>query len=1092
MVVDQDAYLAAGPGPGRFPLVAAGTPETPGVAAPIVVSGDDFPGVVRAAGDLQADIERVTGVRPELSGERVTGGRPELSVERASGVRPELSVERAPVGSEPVLVGTIGRSPLIDSLVAAGKLDVTGIAGNWETSLQQIVADPMPGVRQALVIAGSDQRGTIYGIYDVSRRIGVSPWYWWDDVPVRHHDTLYVRPGQHRQGPPAVKYRGFFINDESPALDRWAPRYFGPGLAPGYPNGFTSAFYAKVFEAMLRAGANYLWPAVWDRAFAEDDPANHATASRYGVVMGTSHEAPMMRGIEEWNRHAVAPVKDSAGNVVTPGHDAYGGDGEWSFVHNAAAITKYWQNGITRMAKEDIEGVVTLGMRGNGDTGLPDGQGIDLMQDIIATQRNILAADSGRPLSDIPQVQTLYKEVQRYWDAGYRPPDDVTVVFADDNWGNMRRLPAPTAPARAGGYGIYYHFDYVGGGRSYKWVDTANLANTWEQLNQVYQHGVDRLWVVNVGDLKSEELPLQFFLDYAWDPARWPLDRLGDWERQYAAENFGPDHAAAIATILHSYGVLQARRKPELLNRQISVDPWKDLATDPTAVVYDDHASPFSLTNYRELERVTTQWARLAAQAERIGRLLPDEYADAYFELVLYQVKATANLYALREAEFTNLLYARQGRAATNDLAAVAEARFAADQALSEHYNTVLAGGKWNGFQTQPHVGYGDVGRYGPTASWQQPQLNNDAIADEIFPAVRRISLPPGAEMGVAVDGSDAWWPASPVPVAQAPASPALASPTPASPTPVSPTPASPTPASRAPAVLPAFSPYQTQPDQYVDVFNRGSESFDFRISAAVPWVQVHPAAGRVQTQVRATVRVDWSYAPKGTDVVPITVTGPGGGSVVVQATVQNPDLPHAELRGFVEANGHVSMAADHYARAVDTGGVQWTRIPDIGRTGAGMAPFPVTAASRAPGGDSPRLEYTMSLTTAGPVTVTAYLSPRNSVRDADGLKYAISVDSEPPQVVNVTTATGADDTRMNRQWERNTSDNVNRTSTTHMIDKPGVHTLTFWMVDPGVVLQNLVVDTGGLADSYLGPPESFRLAPPAAGASADPAGGSA
>lgn len=1004
------SYLATTPGPGRFPLVAKGR------AAPLVVSGSDYPGVVRVVTDLRSDIAAVTGVRPAVS------------------------VGQVPPGAGAVLIGTIGRSPLIDGLVSAGKLDVTGLAGRWETSLEQVVDDPLPGVRRAFVIAGSDQRGTIFGVYDVCKGIGVSPWHWWDDVPPRHASELYALPGRHTQGTPAVRYRGLFINDENPNLGTWAPAYFGPGLAPGYPGGFNSKMYARVFELMLRLKANYLWPAVWGRAFAEDDPLNHATAKAYGIVMGTSHEAPMMRGIEEWNRHAVPAVRDSDGTIVTPGHDPYGGTGEWSFRRNAAAIEAYWRDGIRRMADQGFEGVVTLGMRGNGDTALPDGPGIDLMKTIIATQRQILADFTGAGLTSVPQVWTLYKEVQRYWDEGLRPPDDVMVVFTDDNWGNIRRLPDQSQPRHPGGYGLYYHFDYVGGGRSYKWVDTSLIANTWEQLSQAVSYGVRELWVANVGDMKGNELALQFFLDYAWDPGRWTAGNLIEWERRYVAQSFGEQHAARIAAVLHRYGRLASRRKPELLNRRISLDPGKDLATDPSAVVYDDQASPFSLTDYREMDRVTAEWRALAAEARRVGRALPAAYQDAYYEIVAYQVLATANLYALRQAEFTSIAYAAQGRAAANDLAAAAEARFADDQAMMDYFNTKVSGGKWRDFQLQPHIDYGDVARYGPDAPWQQPQVDNVAIPDVIFPAVRRISLPAGPLLGVAIDGSGKWWPAE-----------------------------------RDPAVLPALSPYQSQPAPYIDIFNRGQAPFGYRIRPGASWVRVEPRRGTVRSQVRATVTVDWSRAPAGQTQVPIVVFGPDGSSVLVQAPVDNPGVPRTGLAGFIEANGYVSMEADHFSRAVGAGAVSWRRIPDIGRTGAGMTPVPVTAPSRLPGGASPRLEYAMTLFTAGRVTVWAYLSPRNSVLPADGLRYAVSVDDDPPQIVNIATATGASDATMNRQWERNTSDNVNRTATAHVIGAPGVHVLRFWMVDPTVVVQKLVVDTGGLRPSYLGPPESTR-----------------
>ena len=251
---------------------------------------------------------------------------------------------------------------------------------------------------------------------------------------------------------------------------------------------------------------------------------------------------------------------------------------------------------------------------------------------------------------------------------------------------------------------------------------------------------------------------------------------LGEWERRYAAQNFGPRSAPAIADVLHTYAKLQSRRKPELLNRKITLDPTKDLATDPSAVVYDDQGNPFSLTDYREMDTVTAQWQRLAARAEQVGRTLPPASRDAYYELVLYEVKATANLYALRNAEFTNILYAKQGRAAANDLAKTAQARFDDDQAMSKYYNDTLAGGKWHGFQTQPHIDYGDVARYGPNAPWQQPELDNEAIPDVIFPALQHVDPAAGRQMGVAIDGSDKWWPAEPSPPCCRPSAPTRAS----------------------------------------------------------------------------------------------------------------------------------------------------------------------------------------------------------------------------------------------------------------------------------------------------------------------------
>ncbi|MFD4558150.1 glycosyl hydrolase 115 family protein [Streptomyces sp. NPDC058469] len=1018
---DAGAYISFSRTTDAFPLVGA----------PVVVDPDDHPGVVRVAGDLRDDIERVTGVRPG-----------------------------SVLAREVVLVGTIGRSALIDGLVAAGKLDVSEVRGRWETSLQTVVERPMPGVERAFVVAGSDPRGTIFGAYDVSYGIGVSPWHWWDDVPPTHRDQVWVLPGRYSQGTPVVKYRGFFVNDENPALGTWAPAYFGPGKAPGYPGGFNADFYGKVFEVLLRLKGNYLWPAVWGRAFAEDDPENHRRAAAYGVVMGTSHEAPMMRGIEEWNRHAVAAVRDSSGVIVTPGHDPYGGTGEWSYRLNSPAIRAYWRAGVQRMVDQGFEGVVTLGMRGNGDTSLPDGDGIELMQEIIAAQRQIIEEVTGRPAAETPQVWTLYKEVQRYWERGLRAPDDVTVVLTDDNWGNVRKHPDAAEPARVGGYGLYYHFDYVGAGRNYKWVDTANLRNVWEQLHAAYAYGNRGLWVANVGDLKGNELPTEFFLNYAWNPEGWDLSRLAEWELRYARQNFGSTEARAISEVLAAYGQLQARRKPELLNRRITLADGQ--------VVYDDQQTPFAF-GHRELERVTEEWRELGRRAERIGRRLPTGVRDAWFELVGYEVQATANLYGLRSAEFTNLLYAAQGRAATNDLADAAEAGLETDFALADRFNSAVAGGKWRGFQTQPHIDYGDVERYGPNAGWQQPERDNVALPDVLFPAVRRIEVPVGAGLGVAVDGSGElssgadlglgsgsgassdsgsgvssdsdsgsgeWWPGGAV----------------------------------GAAVLPVFSPYQTRPQQFVEVFNRGRTAFDYRIEVSVPWLAVDRPRGRVERQVRVEVAVDWARVPVPVGRVEgeLTVTG-AGGSVTVACVAERPS--GRGLRGFVEAGGYVAIDGEHYDRAV--GG--WRRIDGIGRTGAGMTPWPVTLPRQTPGrAGSPRLEYEVSLLAAGEVTVWAYLSPRNPALPTGGLRYGVSLDAGPIETVDINI--GADDGLLNAVWARNTSDNVNATATKHSVTKAGVHRLKFWMVDPTVVLQRLVIDTGGLPALYLGPLESRRV----------------
>lgn len=362
---------------------------------PLFVSAQDYEGVVRAVRDLRADVGRVTGMEPVVATD-------------AAGLR-------GPV----VVVGTIGKSPVIDALIRGGKLDVTGVTGNWESYVRQVVSNPMPGVPQALVIAGSDKRGTIYGVYDLSSHIGVSPWYWWADVPARHQADLSVPLGRYTQGEPAVKYRGIFINDEAPAFSGWAKEKFG---------GVNHEMYARMFELILRMKGNYLWPAMWGNAFADDDSLDAVLADEYGIVMGTSHHEPMTRAQQEWKRY---------------------GKGAWDYGVNDTTLRAFWRKGIERMGAR--ENIVTLGMRGDGDRPMTTNgeSNISLLEKVVADQRKILGEVTGRNPSKTPTLWALYKEVQDYYDKGMRVPDDVTLLFSDDNWGNVRRLPAAAEKTHA-------------------------------------------------------------------------------------------------------------------------------------------------------------------------------------------------------------------------------------------------------------------------------------------------------------------------------------------------------------------------------------------------------------------------------------------------------------------------------------------------------------------------------------------------------------------------------------------------------------------------------------------------------------------
>jgi len=641
-------------------------------ASPLLVSPDDFLGVRRAAADLQADVERVSGIRPVLTEDVRTTAR--------------LTV----------IVGTIGKSTSIDRLVKSGKLDARSIAGKWESFVIATVADPMPGIEQALVIAGSDKRGTIYGIYELSEQIGVSPWYWWADVPAQHHDQLFVLPGAYVQGPPAVKYRGIFINDEDPAFSGWAKEKFG---------GINSKMYTHMFELLLRLRANYLWPAMWGKAFNEDDPENPRLADEYGIVMGTSHHEPMMRAQQEWTKH---------GNTY--------GNGEWNYTTNGEGLRQFWTDGVTRNKK--YENIYTIGMRGDGDMAMPDAGGMEankkLLEQITADQRQILAKHVNSDPTKLPQLWALFTEVQSYYDAGLRVPDDVTLLFTDDNVGNLRRVPTPQERTRSGGFGIYYHLDMHGGPFSYQWLNSNPLPKIWEQMNLAHQYGANRIWIGNVGDLKPLEVPIEFFLRMAWNPEAIHKDQIEEYQRRWAEREFGTEHSVEIADIVAKYAKYNAWRKPELVK-----------------------PDTFSLLHYREAEYVAEAWASLVARAEKIATELPANEQSAYYELVLHPVKACSNLVQMNISAARNQLFAQQGRASANAEADLTRRLFAEDKTLTDFYNKTLEDGRWNHMMDQTHLGYTD---------WYPPQVN-------VMPAVSQVDSPDTADFGVAVEGSEVAWP---------------------------------------------------------------------------------------------------------------------------------------------------------------------------------------------------------------------------------------------------------------------------------------------------------------------------------------------
>ena len=599
----------------------------------ILSDSADFVAMQLALANLQNDFLAVAGKKPALTYNTKTK-------------------------SVKLIVGTIGKSEFINQLANKSIINKTDLLGKHEKFIIQTVKHPFEGIDEALVIAGSNKRGTVYGIYELSRQIGVSPWYYWADVPVRKSKNIYIKRGIYTAGEPAVEYRGIFINDEEPALGNWVRATFG---------GFNHPFYEKVFELILRLKGNFLWPAMWGKAFYDDDPQNAVLADEMGVVIGTSHHEPMARAHVEWSRY---------------------GKGEWNYQTNKKVLKQFWTEGFKRAY--GTECLITVGMRGDGDEPMSEKSNIKLLEKIISDQRSIISEISGKDAAKTPQVWALYKEVQDYYDKGMRVPDDVILLLCDDNWGNVRKLPLPDAPKRKGGYGMYYHFDYVGGPRNYKWINVSQVQRIWEQMNLTYQHGVDKLWIVNVGDLKPMEYPISFFLDMAWNPNQFTADNLREHTEKWCAEQFGERYAKELARLIDTYTKYNHRITPELLNDTI-----------------------YSLENYNEFQQVTSDYVKLALDAFRLYQQIPDETKDAFDELVLFPINACSNLYEMYFAVAKNKQLAKQNNSEANIWADEVKKCFERDSLLTLHYNTEIAGGKWKHMMDQIRIGY---------TYWQEPK----------------------------------------------------------------------------------------------------------------------------------------------------------------------------------------------------------------------------------------------------------------------------------------------------------------------------------------------------------------------------------
>ncbi|KAH6871562.1 hypothetical protein B0T10DRAFT_417276 [Thelonectria olida] len=935
-------------------------------APQIWVDSRDFKGIQRAAVDLSVDFGRVIGVNGTVQLKKSLPGN-----------------SNADKSKSLIIVGSVGKSRLVDDLVSKGKLDVSKIKDKWEAYTTAFVKAPFRDVSWALVVAGSDQRGAIYGLYDISEQIGVSPWYWWADVPPKRKSEIWVQNTRKVQGSPSVKYRGFFINDEAPNLTGWAEMNFG--LTPsGRP--FNSEFYKLVFELCLRLRSNYIWPAMWGSSFYVDDSDNGPIAGDYGVVIGTSHHEPMARSETE-----------QINNVQGP----------WDWGKNKDNITKFFRDGVERA--RDWETMYTMGMRGSGDAASPTLTS-EQLEEIIKVQQSLLKdVLNVTDIDRVPQTWVLYKEVGSYYQAGMQVPESVTLLWTDDNVGNLLRTPLANETNHTAG--VYYHFDYVGSPRNYKWINTIQLVKTWEQMHLAYEKGAREIWIANVGDIKPLEIPMTHFLDMAYDMSKHATpDSTTNWIKRWATREFGAAVADQTANILNSYGKLLIRRKYQLLSQQ------------PFA---------YSVAHYDEAERVMKEWSELLDLAQGTYDSLPQATRTSFFQMVLHPVLAGGTVVEMYIKAALNAWRSKQRRVSTDSLAKDVHELFAQDEAITDQYHS-LNNGKWDPILQEAHIGY---------SIWTEPASN-------VMPSVSYhapTNVPRAGIMGVAVQGSDGSSPGDP-----------------------------------EPTLLPMDPHMPASETRYLDVFARDNGTFFYNINSNASYVTISNKNGTLtapgnDSDTRCVVSVDWDAAPLGLSWVGLKVqakNAPGSWPITAMLPVNKTSAPDG-FDGYLESGGLVSIEAEHFASAEKRNDLSYVKIPHYGRTLSGVKLWPVTAKSQTTT-SGPKLTYSFhTFNSRSEARVMVFLGATLNHDPSRPLKYAFSIDGGDPVIVQPvpTTPMGSQPSGWTEAviaggWTPTTTVNIPK----------GSHELSLWLLEPGVVVQKLVIDLGGFKSSSLGPPESQKV----------------
>lgn len=912
-------------------------------------------------------------------------------IEKVTSYRPEVITDVSKAKGNIIVIGNI-QSVLVQKLIGKQSPAYKKLLNKWECYAFKIIDKPRTGISKALVIAGSDARGTAYGVFTLSEKIGVSPWYWWADVPVKKQKELIINLPDFISSPPAVKYRGIFINDEDWGLQPWAAKTFEPETGDIGPK-----TYAKVFELLLRLKANLIWPAMHPstKAFFHY-PGNVKTAEDYQIVIGSSHAEPMLRNnVSEWNEKTM---------------------GAFNYLTNKEGVYKYWEDRVKE--SRGINAIYTLGMRGVHDSQMEGVKStkdaVPLLERIIKDQRDLLSKYINKDVTAIPQAFTAYKEVLDIYDNGLKLPDDVTLVWPDDNYGYIQRLNNQEEKKRSGGSGVYYHASYWGRPHDYLWLSTTHPSLIREEMMKAYETGARRLWVLNVGDIKPAEYNIQEFLDMAYNPTPFEDSRYAKQHLlQWISNIFGKEKAAKIQSVLWEYYQLAFERRPEFMGWSQTEPITKTTYTDYNHFYYGDEAQ-------QRIDRYNT----LEAEVKNLRKQIDPKAADAFFELVYYPVVGASEMnkkFLYRDKAF---LYSKQNRLSAFEYAQLSKETYDEIVKETEYYNNNLANGKWKHIMSMKPR---DLPVY------QEPVIpaihidstNDWSIAPEGF-VTKDSSL---------AGGSDTM-------------------------------------------ALPSFDDLNKQ-RYFIDIFLIKSKAVEWRATVSHNWIRLSQNTGLLNSetgkkQMRIWVDIDWNKVSANKKLSG-TILFLGGGkqmAVKIQAAkINTPEL--SGYNGFVEDNGFVSIHAAHFTWQANKTSLQWKVIDGLGYSGTALEALPVTikgVSSTEP--DSIKrsnsfVQYDFYTFSVANPSVTVFALPTHPVNNNYSFRYATSIDDGPLKIADIKTFGRSE------EWKQN----VLRNRAERKIEMPflpaGKHILKIYCVDPGVILDEIRINLGGLKKAYSSMPET-------------------